>query len=67
MQGSFDKLLIAVQSFADVLDENVPALQTDSFSKEEEVRVQLVILFLCKEFVFLVGDDSDGNWVRCGR
>lgn len=46
MQGSFNKLLIAVQSFADVLDENVPVLQTDSVSKEEEVPAQLFFSFV---------------------
>lgn len=38
LQGSFDKLLTAVQSFADILGENIPELQSDSGFKEEEVR-----------------------------
>lgn len=68
MQGSFDKLLAAVQSFADVLDENVPVLQTDSVFKEEEVNAFFFFLFFLFPRIFFkamivtgTGLDADDN------
>lgn len=39
LQISFEKLLTATQSFADILDEDLPVLPTETFPKEEETMI----------------------------
>lgn len=41
MQISFEKFFVATQNFADVLDEDMPELQTQAVSKDEEVSISI--------------------------
>lgn len=42
IQISYEKLLVATQNFADILDEDMPTLRAASITKDEEVRIKIL-------------------------
>lgn len=53
LQVSYDKLLTATQSFAELLDEDMPALKTYETSADEEVRIVLNLAYKLKTIFLL--------------